>query len=1016
GRLRFYSRGVRPVVLDTPAVIADDTWYFVAAVADIDHRRRHIYVFAADGTLINHSSDTFRGRWGRDDGLATIGGESNRGETRNRFAGDLDEVQVFGEAVDQAGLAVIRRQRHSCACVQLLAEYRLDECLWSGRAGEVRDSSGSGHHGTAKGSAATESSLAAGGGLCRVGHLAGNRDYLEIPAAPDLNPAAGFTVTAWFRADSLGTWNGIVTKLTDVNHGSGRGWNLQAGRSQRIASLMADAAGHYTYLRSRTIPQTGRWYHVALVHGADDTNQLYVDGVLEASNRHGIAFTSNPLQIGRFYTDSGSLGFDGRVDEVKIFAGSLPADRIREIYANERDGRSWDGGERTCPTCNAVDHFLVVDEGGDGRALACRPELITIQAVDDDGRLLTDYAGIVRLTADRGAAWYADLDGYANDDPPRGEWRGDGRSTADYRFTAADRGQVRLWLRHPDLAAGADRETVRVAVTAGAAAGELAVDFFRAGFQLAWERPAEKLQLAGKPSDQGWQAQEITLEAVRLDPRRRACEEVLDGPQSLQMRLVYLEPATGSRPLLVNGTSVGTDWTAVRLDFNRGAAPLVLRYDDAGRLRLEVRFDSDGDGHDDMFGVDDFILLYRPFGFQVYTTTPDWQADHGPASTVFVRAGRPFNLSARALLWQAADDGDRDGVPDAGASLGDNGLAANYQGRDLQLGHRLEAPAGGAPGSLGVAGISFTDGRAVLDDETFDEVGIITVTVTDDNYLGSGARVEGASRPLGRFVPDHFRVSVPAVSLAPFCHDFTYLGQLFGFDQRPVITITAVNAAGTETRNYRDAFCKLPAAVAAAYRNQADGHELEPTAAAVPLARRSSQTVTIDDHFLYRREVTPPFAADFDLTLPVRDLDGVRYDGDPDGIFTIGHITGLELRSGRLQIADNYGLESEDITHSPFYLQYWDGSRWVLNLDDDCSSGFAFSSPRVTLESGLGVSGGVGYLRVSRPPAGQPEELTVEAAAPAWLAVPGDPDCAGTFVFGIYRGNDRIIYRQGFRD
>ncbi|WP_456401341.1 hypothetical protein, partial [Hydrogenimonas sp.] len=76
-----------------------------------------------------------------------------------------------------------------------LAEYRMDECGWSGAAGEVRDSSGGGYDGMAKNGATTQNATLAGGGVCRVGDFTGT--YLQLQTLPTLG--TDWTMTTWIR-------------------------------------------------------------------------------------------------------------------------------------------------------------------------------------------------------------------------------------------------------------------------------------------------------------------------------------------------------------------------------------------------------------------------------------------------------------------------------------------------------------------------------------------------------------------------------------------------------------------------------------------------------------------------------------------------------------------------------------------------------------------------------------------------------------------------------------------------
>ena len=95
GMLRFYSRSSNPVILDGPAnQIANNTWYYVVAVADITNGRKTIYVNG-----VQAATATFTNAWGTDAGNCSIGGETASGETGNRLQGRIDEVRVAKSAL-----------------------------------------------------------------------------------------------------------------------------------------------------------------------------------------------------------------------------------------------------------------------------------------------------------------------------------------------------------------------------------------------------------------------------------------------------------------------------------------------------------------------------------------------------------------------------------------------------------------------------------------------------------------------------------------------------------------------------------------------------------------------------------------------------------------------------------------------------------------------------------------------------------------------------------------------------
>lgn len=119
GKLRFYSRNTTPVTLDTANVIASNTWYFVAAVSDIQNKRKWIYVYNTAGTQLSNVNATWTGTsFGSDNGIASIGGETNSATEKTNsfgFSGNIDEVRVYQSALNASQLNQIRQETHACA-------------------------------------------------------------------------------------------------------------------------------------------------------------------------------------------------------------------------------------------------------------------------------------------------------------------------------------------------------------------------------------------------------------------------------------------------------------------------------------------------------------------------------------------------------------------------------------------------------------------------------------------------------------------------------------------------------------------------------------------------------------------------------------------------------------------------------------------------------------------------------------------------------------------------------------
>lgn len=114
GRLRFFSRRVSPVSLDSGAVIGAGTWYHVAVVHNATLHTRQIFV---NGIAVT-SAQTYTGTWGSDNGTASIGGETDgagsEAVARWRFNGLIDEVRVYTSALNATAITTIMGQTRNC--------------------------------------------------------------------------------------------------------------------------------------------------------------------------------------------------------------------------------------------------------------------------------------------------------------------------------------------------------------------------------------------------------------------------------------------------------------------------------------------------------------------------------------------------------------------------------------------------------------------------------------------------------------------------------------------------------------------------------------------------------------------------------------------------------------------------------------------------------------------------------------------------------------------------------------
>ncbi len=143
---------------------------------------------------------------------------------------------------------------------------------------------------------------------------------------------ADVTMEAWAKADTRHDWTGIVTNKPS--------WGTGANLMFRVSALDSIASGiNGVYLSTTWAPNTDQWYHVAVTHSsADNKNYLYVDGKLENSFTGALTYAAGPPNtvIGSFYT-TGSLAFNGALDEIRISGVARSAEEIAATFKNQND-------------------------------------------------------------------------------------------------------------------------------------------------------------------------------------------------------------------------------------------------------------------------------------------------------------------------------------------------------------------------------------------------------------------------------------------------------------------------------------------------------------------------------------------------------------------------------------------------------------------------------------------------------------------------------------------------------
>jgi hypothetical protein len=470
--------------------------------------------------------------------------------------------------------------------------------------------------------------------------------------------------------------------------------------------------------------------------------------------------------------------------------------------------------------------------------------------------------------------------------------------------------------------------------------------------------------------------------------------------------------------------------------------------------------------------TDNFAI--RPNAFASFALSDtDWQTagttralNSVTFAAVTHKAGRP--LSVRASALNAA------GAP---------AVTPNYAGTPTAA---LSACAGAACtagfGTL-TLGAAFAAGQLVTDVASYDEVGAIRVQLVDSDFAtvdaGDGStaaerEIRSAAIDVGRFVPDHFTVSLNTPQFGTACGSFSYQGQPFTYTTAPVATVTARSFSGSATTLYAGSWWRitnasLPGTQATRY-SAAGGVGLDvaalPNESADPVIAASGAgvgTLTFSSTggiAFQRAAPVAPFNAEIALSIGVIDADGVAYAGNPAkfGDASAGNgiafSAGKTMRFGQLRLQNSYGpVTVGQIV--PLETQYWNGTGFVRNTDDSCTTlnrehvalssytlglnacetatlpaSVAFSSGQANLPiaaAGTGNSGAVLLTPILGSAGAQmycPAKGGVEAGVSSasraylqgrWTGASWDENPSARATFGIYgQARNFIFYRENY--
>lgn len=808
-----------------------------------------------------------------------------------------------------------------------IAEYRFDECSANG-AGSVIDSSGNALHGQPIGGGGV--TAGSPGKICTAFLFNGTSGYVRVNHAAALNQPK-VSVAAWVQHSSaaLKNWEAILAKgdttyRLHLNGGCSISPSTSGYTTLHAFTFGFNGGCNNADLNSGIVPVAGQWYHVVGTYDGV-TIKIFVNGVLANSAALATTIGTNTydLNIGENSQATGRR-WAGSIDEVKIFDRALPDNEVYAMYLNESAGLQRDGTIRPCAICNASLGWFNAFES-------------SLPSTTVSGPIKTKIAGRT-FTASSGAVAVVALNG------PR---------------TGVDTGSNR----------------------------PVRVEFWNAEGESG---SADAFGCYANSNPTYFYSQNVTLSSGRFV----IVPTVADAYKRVRIHVVDI--GTGGQ---AGRTGCASDLFAIRPShFDAvSAAAGDTDWQTAGATRTLTS-----------------------------ATTSAAANTNVTANTDKVHAaGRPFSVTGLVAKNGAASPvttANYDGQPTLIAGsliLPDPNVCITCAPGTFSVGSWASAS-----GSLSTSTASYSEVGSFnweVEDRSFSIVDASDST-KNERYFRSNRLMS-----TGRFVPDSLTLTLNTPTLRTFgatdgsCsvvaaapkRNFTYLGQPFGYATAPSVGVAAKNAAGATTVNYQGTpgsgglwrlvtplsssslSCTAPTQNCAITRQDAgsktrllstfalggvtpgwDGAAA--TVADIVVSSNNNGTGTLaygaDKLALYRNPTTPQatYAAAVTLALQLDDRSEAAVSGNPAAITgtlaatALAFDSGSEFRYGVLRMQGSYGSELLDLA-IPLQTQYWNGTAFVQNSADHCTSLAASNIALTNYQGGLSAAN-LGAAHVSIMP------------------------------------------------
>ncbi len=332
GYLSFaYNDGsVRGWYEDTATPLQPAKWYYVSIVWDKTAGQVKFYV---NGNLSSTVTTTT--------GTIVYGSETLLigYQSQNDFLnGWIDELRIYSysqsaaqvragylSALNNVGNStVIGSGTQRFLSEGLVGYWKMDESSGVTKncsAAPFADSSGNGNNGKSCPST-TGPDGGAVGKFGKAVNFDGSNDYIDVANTSLLHPGDTFTLSAWVKRSSTGTFDAIFGTTTNDYQLAFVNDNIKVSK-QSIGDV---------FISTNTYTDTTNWHHIVAVKNGSVSTKVYYDGVEIPGTYADKTITAGSSSIYIGGDGNGGDIFSGSIDEARIYNRALSPQEVRQLY------------------------------------------------------------------------------------------------------------------------------------------------------------------------------------------------------------------------------------------------------------------------------------------------------------------------------------------------------------------------------------------------------------------------------------------------------------------------------------------------------------------------------------------------------------------------------------------------------------------------------------------------------------------------------------------------------------